>query len=334
MHLDPTISFIVPVGKCDDLFTQSLNALQRAVLPPDDVILVFDGISPPSGLPPSLRTRVLPERRGPASARNAGADLAEGDIICFLDADVAVNPRFAVQVRSAFRRHSDITAVIGSYDDSPQDPRFLAQFRNLLHHHTHQMADRNAGTFWGACGAIRSGAFRALGGFDESYRHPCIEDIELGYRLTAAGHRIALDRTLTVCHLKRWRLGNLIHTDLLRRAVPWARLNFERRTWIRDLTLSPRNRWSVFAVAASLASMGGAVLEPRLLWVSACAMSFLLYLNLGFYRLLRRKRGSWFAIRALPIHVIHFLICGTGFFLGWLLYASHGPAVSPADPEL
>ena len=38
------------------------------------------------------------------------------------------------------------------------------------------------------------------------YRRPAIEDIELGYRLTRAGHRIVLARDVQATHLKRWTL--------------------------------------------------------------------------------------------------------------------------------
>jgi len=44
-----------------------------------------------------------------------------------------------------------------------------------------------------------------VGGFDE--RRFGIEDVELGYRMTARGFRIVLDPGLQVKHLKRWTLG-------------------------------------------------------------------------------------------------------------------------------
>ncbi len=43
---------------------------------------------------------------------------------------------------------------------------------------------------------IRREVFLAYGGFDPRlYSRPSIEDIELGYRLTRAGHRIVLRET-------------------------------------------------------------------------------------------------------------------------------------------
>ena len=51
-----------------------------------------------------------------------------------------------------------------------------------------------AQTFWAGLGAVRRERFLEAGGFDAGrYPAPAIEDIELGLRLTDAGHRILLD---------------------------------------------------------------------------------------------------------------------------------------------
>ena len=41
-----------------------------------------------------------------------------------------------------------------------------------------------------------------------------IEDIELGYRLTRAGHRISLVRDIQATHMKRWTLSGVIRTEI------------------------------------------------------------------------------------------------------------------------
>ena len=67
---------------------------------------------------------------------------------------------------------------------------FVSQYKNLFHHFVHQDASGTATSFWAGCGAIRRDIFLRLGGFNTAYKRPSIEDIELGYRLTRAGHRI------------------------------------------------------------------------------------------------------------------------------------------------
>ena len=103
-----------------------------------------------------------------------------------------------------------LAAVIGSYDDAPADPRFLSQYRNLLHHYVHQTGHEDASTFWCGCGAIRRAVFLDTGGFNGGFGDPSIEDIEFGYRLRRAGRRIRLAKDVQVTHLKRWTAPSLL----------------------------------------------------------------------------------------------------------------------------
>ena len=159
---------------------------------------------------------------GPGYARNRGAERAYGDILFFLDADVTVYPNATSRLHTLFTEEPDMAGVIGSYDDQPGVPNFLSQYRNLLHHYVHQKASPEGSTFWGACGAIRRVVFQDMGGFDERYLHPSVEDIELGCRMTQKAYRIRLDKALYIKHLNRWTSRSILFTDFFRRAFPWT----------------------------------------------------------------------------------------------------------------
>src|SRR5690606_33390465 len=151
---------------------------------------------------------------GPARARNRGAELAKGDIVFFLDADVRVHPDTIESFLQTFAAQPDVAAVFGSYDTHPGSPALIAQYKNLFHHFVHQNASEDAGTFWSGCGAVRREIFLAMNGFDAGrYERPCIEDIDLGMRLCRAGHRIVLNKAMQGSHLKRWTLSGLIRCD-------------------------------------------------------------------------------------------------------------------------
>src|SRR5262249_46313270 len=150
---------------------------------------------------------------------------AKADIVFFIDSDVRAYPDTLARVFSAFSQDPDLSALIGSYDDSPDSPDFLSQYKNLMHCYTHQTARQKASTFWTGCGAIRRNVFLELSGFDEQrYRRPAIEDIELGYRLQAGDYKIMLDRNLIVRHLKKWTFWGLVKTDVMDRGIPWTEL--------------------------------------------------------------------------------------------------------------
>lgn len=259
----PTITVIIPAYNAARTLEPCLRALAESDVKPLECIVVDDGSK--DNTPEVARqfgATVLPTegRRGPAHARNVGASKARGDIVFFIDADICVQPNTVSRVLNRFATDPGMDAVIGSYDDAPEQQDVLSMYRNLMHRYVHQHSRVQAGTFWSGCGAIRRSVFLKYGGFDESYGRPCIEDIELGYRISAGGHCIVLDRGLEVKHLKRWTFVNLIKTDIFDRGMPWTELILRDGRMPNDLNIQLSHRVSValafllfgFALAVTL----------------------------------------------------------------------------------
>ena len=89
-----------------------------------------------------------------SDARNAGALRATGDVLVFVDADVEVHADALGRIRAAFAQDPRLTALHGSYDDSPRAKGTISVFRNLLHHHVHQTGGGPAETFWSGLRAV------------------------------------------------------------------------------------------------------------------------------------------------------------------------------------
>ena len=227
----PRLSVVVPVYNDARNLAECLAALRAAEIPGCELIVVDDA-SPDDSADVARQAGAvvitLPQNSGPAAARNRGAAAATGEVLFFVDADVAVAPDAVRRVDDAFAADPDLAALFGSYDDAPRAPGMVSQYRNLLHHWVHQQGNPEASTFWAGCGAVRRATFLEVGGFDAGlFRRPAIEDIELGYRLRRRGHRIRLDKDLQGKHFKGWTLYSVIKTDILSRAVPWSRLVLE-----------------------------------------------------------------------------------------------------------
>ena len=152
------------------------------------------------------------------------------------------------RISAIIAAQGSLSAIIGSYDDSPTAQDTVSQYRNLLHHFTHQHGREDASTFWGACGAIRRSIFHSIGGFNPRYTQSSIEDIELGYRLKEAGHTILLAKDLQVTHQKKWRFADMLKTDIFRRAIPWTELLLAQSRIRMDLNLSFTARLSTLVV--------------------------------------------------------------------------------------
>jgi GT2 family glycosyltransferase len=315
----PTISIIVPVHGGAVHFPDCLRALHQLQPRPHEIIIVADGeLSRVTNLAAATGAQVvqLPVAGGPARARNHGARAAVGEILFFVDSDVVVPIDVVNTVAMIFSDDHDPAAAIGSYDDEPGGDNFLSQYKNLLHHYVHQSAREEASTFWGACGAIRRETFLALDGFDESYRHPSIEDIELGYRLKQAGHKIRLVKRLQVRHLKRWSIRSLLASDLLHRALPWTKLILRHGRVMNDLNLRPASRVSAVIAWALMLSLGAAMWIPEGLGLAALLAILLLALNAQLYRFFYRKRGWVFTMQSIFWHWLYYLYSSAAFAVG------------------
>jgi glycosyltransferase involved in cell wall biosynthesis len=314
-----SVSIIVPVHNGGDRFRQCLDSLKKTAPQPAEIIVVADGDTDGSRqLAKAYGVQVLetPSRGGPALARNVGARKAKGDILFFIDADVTLSPDAVRQVTVLFEQEPDLTAVFGSYDDEPGEANFLSQYRNLLHHHVHQRGREDASTFWGACGAIHRETFLTIGGFDERYGEPSIEDIELGYRLKKAGHRIRLSKTLQVKHLKCWNFVSMLRTDLFVRALPWTELILRDGRFVNDLNTDMAGRVSVMLVFLMLSSLFLSIWQPLLLAGAALMAVTLTAVNAPLYRFFLRKRGIRFTLQSLPCHWLYFIYSGAAFAVG------------------
>ncbi|NJK38552.1 MAG: glycosyltransferase family 2 protein [Oscillatoriales cyanobacterium SM2_3_0] len=314
-----TLSVVIPVYNGGEKFNRCLQSLTQSTLMPMELIVVADGDTDGSReMAKQFGAKVIcfPEPGGPARARNRGAQAAKGDIVFFIDADVEVHPDTIDQVATAFVEDPELTALIGSYDDQPGANNFLSQYRNLLHHYTHQISNHQASTFWGACGAIRREVFLSIGGFDEKYRLPCIEDIELGYRLKRGGHCIDLRKDIQVKHLKEWRPISMVKADFFYRALPWTALLLRDLQFNNDLNLQYSSRLSVVLVYGAICALILATLVPESLMLVLIFAAVLLSLNAPVYRFFYTKRGLFFTARTIPWHWLYYFYSGLAFAVG------------------
>lgn len=133
-----------------------------------------------------------------------------------------------------------------------------------------------------------------MGGFDEAYRYPSVEDIELGYRLRKGGHQIKLRKTVQVKHLKQWKVISLLKAEIFYRAVPWTELIWRDLQFNNDLNLSHSNRLSLLLTYGFLiALISSCIWLPALVIASAISLS-LLWLNWSVYRFFIKREAGGF----------------------------------------
>ena len=288
------ISVIVPVFDSERTLGDCVSSVFEAEYCDFEVIVVDDHSNDNSrAIARTMPCKLieLSINSGPAAARNCGAAAASGSLLFFLDADILIRPDSLARLAATFERRPDIAALFGSYQADTPSPDFFSQYKNLLHHYTHQISRQEAITFASGFGAVRAEVFASLGGFDPALRF--LEDIDFGYRLHSAGNRIWLDKQLQLTHCKRYTFASLLRSDFFGRAIPWAHLMLQRRTFQNDLNTRLSN---VVSVPVSILLLA-APLSIRFAWVGTIALTLImlfLVLNRGFLKfvLWQRVGGS------------------------------------------
>jgi GT2 family glycosyltransferase len=319
----PKLSVIIPVYNAESTLRATLEALEASTWRDFEVILVDDASTDGSlAIAEEYDVHVLRQEvnAGPSAARNRGAREAKGEILFFTDSDVIVRPDTLETIVRTLDGNPGFSALIGSYTIDTPCEDFFSKFKNLVHHWTHQNSMEAAITFWAGCGAIRREVFEAVGGFDEGYTTACIEDIELGYRITKAGHRIMLAKDVLVTHCKKYDFGGLVRSDVINRAIPWTALMLKERTLRSDLNTTKGNAVGLASAWLTVSAVVLSPFYPALLGFAPLFFVTMLVSNRPFFAYAYRFRGAAFMVRTIAMNFFVYLYSGVGLALGIASY--------------
>ncbi|GAC1443583.1 MAG: glycosyltransferase family 2 protein [Vulcanimicrobiaceae bacterium] len=142
------------------------------------------------------RVRHLPgDYTGRAMARNAGVEAARGAVVLFTDADIIASPDLLALHLAHHRDGADVAVVgmelqVDSFDD-------YVRLRDRPHERKplHPMSRRRLSWLYFLTGnaSVKKRDLDRVGRFDENFTGYGHEDLELGYRLRAAGLSIVYE---------------------------------------------------------------------------------------------------------------------------------------------
>lgn len=206
-------SIIIPAHNAQRTLARCVGACLSQAYPDFEVIVVDDGSTDATA---SIAreiagiTRIQQENQGPAAARNRGAEAATGDILVFTDADCVPEPDWLARLLSAFE--DGVAGVGGTYMCANPERRLARVIQAEIARRHAQFGDRV--DFLGSFNvAYRADVFRAVGGFDESYRQASGEDNDLAYRIEASGGLLRFTSEATVAHYHPDRLWRYLRTQ-------------------------------------------------------------------------------------------------------------------------
>ncbi|MBI4262882.1 MAG: glycosyltransferase [Acidobacteria bacterium] len=201
----PKVSVIVCARDAEDTIDDCLTSLAALTYPNVELLVINDGsrdaTSAIARRHPSVRVIDVPPG-GLSAARNMGLAEASGEIVAYTDADVRVDPDWLTYLVPPLL-DQDVVGV-GGPNVVPADDPWLAQcVARAPGGPTHVLLDDRIAEHVPGCNmAFRRDALLAIGGFNPVYVRAG-DDVDVCWRLQAAGHRIGFAGAALVWHHHR-----------------------------------------------------------------------------------------------------------------------------------
>ncbi len=212
MH--PFLSIVIPAYNSQETIIpllQSIKDSKRVNLKEIEVIVVDDKSKDETGEKVEkfkvhkvikLNIIKLKKNSGPAQARNIGVKYAKGKVVLFLDADVLLYKNTLFEIVRSFKEDPDLFAMTGVWDKKQKSRKFFPKFK-ALRDWSYWINERDPKNYYylfsTRVAAIDRGLFLRLGGFDTTYKHALVEDIELTYRI-ARRYAVVFNQKAIVHH--------------------------------------------------------------------------------------------------------------------------------------
>lgn len=277
---DLPVSVIIPLFNGAATIQSVLAALGAQLDAPDyEVIVVDDGSTDGSERlvdPPARLYRQ--SNMGPSAARNAGAGMARGRTLLFLDADCIPPENWIAEMLGAMER-ADADAVMGGI--SPANDGIVPRLVQI------EVEDRYDGMRAAealvdfiaapACGFRRS-VFEEIGGFRADLRWA--EDVEIAYRLSERGFSIAFSDRAPVAHRHQERLSDFLRAKYARALGRLRVFRLYPKKMRHDSWTPPAFKIQFVCVALIPLALLAAAFRPAFLLLAAAL--FLVAVGLGW----------------------------------------------------
>ncbi|MFN2124760.1 MAG: glycosyltransferase [Candidatus Promineifilaceae bacterium] len=256
-------SVIIPAYNAESTINKCLDALrEQDISTPYEIIVVDDGSGDRTAAlatGPEIILLQHSERRGASAARNSGIQAAQGDILCFTDADCEPKSNWLGELLIPFRSE-EISGCKGIY--ATRQKEIVARFVQIEYEDKYDLLEKQSqidfiDTY---SAAYRREVLQLNHGFDEQFSY--LEDQELSFRLASRGYQMVFHPQAIVYHQ---------HADSL---AAYARKKFFIGYWkaqvvhrfpdrlIQDSHTPQVMKVQMLLVALALAAAAGLLITP------------------------------------------------------------------------
>ncbi|MBT2233623.1 glycosyltransferase family 2 protein [Nonomuraea sp. NEAU-A123] len=315
-QLRPLVSVIVPNYNYARTLELCLSALERQTYPRIEVIVVDDRSTDDSveiAHRHGVRVVVTDTNIGAPAARNLGVEHARGEVLFFLDSDLALAEDVVEHAVNLLTADPTLGVVCGTYDPEPLIPDSLVErYRSLQLHYWISGDEGEITTIYSALFAMRAEVFREVGPLNPALRHS--ENAEYGHRVTQR-YRIVLDNRIRGRHDHDDRL-KVVLSKFFHRARLHIPLYLRRPDFNGGPANSSRGWGSLAALFAVLSAPLPVVLGPAWLAAPVVLLAGSIVADLGMYRFVRRYAGTRFTLYFTAVHFLVNVTVAVAVFAG------------------
>ncbi|SNS87040.1 Glycosyltransferase, GT2 family [Streptosporangium subroseum] len=299
----PLVTVIVPNHNYATSLELCLLAMQAQTYQPIELIVVDDCSTDDSvAVARRLGVRVVSTEHnlGVAGARNLGTAHASGEILVFVDSDVAAYPD-AVEVAVAMLAADPrLGAVCSIHDPEPliRDSR-VEEYRALQYYYWTASSEGPISFLFPALVAMPRHVFNDVGLFNTRLRET--EEVDYGHRLTQR-YGMVLTTAVRSRHDHDDKLLKLLR-KLFRRGRARVPLYAQRKRFARGFETSNRAGGSLAALAA-VVTAPAVLLGPAGAALPLLALAVSILADLGMYRFVLRRRGPLFLLYYGAVHFV------------------------------
>jgi glycosyltransferase involved in cell wall biosynthesis len=323
------ISVIIPTHNSEGTIEATLRSVKATEYSPLEIIVVDDASEDRTVEIARRHAEVvltLDHQRGPAAARNFAAKRARGDVLLFMDSDVLIPEDLIATMGTMLDQEADLAGTASITSTTPLNPGFFAQFCALQEGYA--ICDyvgedpenlppddfRKFAYITTRCGSVRKHIFEELGGFDERYTVPSIDDMEFSTRFLRK-HHFLLVASPAISHQWPTRPARILFR-YFRNAYLWSATIFPRDLEFNEGIQTRRRAFTSLLALASLAALAGSIFFRPLQYGFALLLLCYLWGTRTQLRYWVQHLNLWFALRASVFLYFSNIVIATGGLTG------------------
>ncbi|HEX6469483.1 MAG TPA: glycosyltransferase family A protein [Streptosporangiaceae bacterium] len=330
----PLVSIIIPNYNYGSVLGRCLEAAVTQTYENVEVVLVDDcstddSLAVAARYPCTVVSHTV--NGGEAVTRNTGAAHSRGDVLFFVDSDVALRPDAVEKAMAVFRADPAVGCVYGIYEKDPLNRAgVVKEYRTLQTHYWRISSLGEADVGFTSLAAIRRSVWDEVGPFKPVRVG---EEMDWGARVAKATRAVLTDEVRGF-HDDEEKLSRLLR-KLYERAKIRIPFGFDQGKFAHADETGNRIVATMCA-ALAVASIPAAVLWPALWAVTAVLLCAFVLLDKGMYAFVwRDRRSASFLASYVVLHLICSVVVVAGGVVGfaqWLVSPRYRRLFAP-PPE-